>query len=162
MSPCKKLRNKGAELALKSLLTSDEEPDESAMVDLTVANEQYLERNVERSHSKPKTKQRVQEMKGVVKSLLGALERSESQEREIANQQAQQILQTLENMCTELRQESMTLVTDVELSDDVVNSTDLTESVQVANSEVRAVLEPPEVFKAEPPDDHKEASFGSD
>jgi len=53
----------------------------------------------------------------------------------------------------------MTSVTDVELNDneiivlDVENSTELTEpNEEVTNSEVRTVLEPPEVFKAEPPD----------
>jgi len=91
--PRKKSKNKEAELALEHLL-SKEEPDENTMIDLTATNEQYLEKNLEGTNSKQQTKQRVQETKNVVKSLLAALERNESQEREYTKQQAQHFLQT--------------------------------------------------------------------
>jgi len=73
------------------------------MIDLTEANEQYLQRNDQESQRKQRTKQRVQETKGVVEYLLAAPEQSESQERDIAKQQAQQFLQTLQHMYTEFR-----------------------------------------------------------
>jgi len=61
MGPHKKSRNKEVELTLENLLVTDEEPDTNAMIDLTVANEQYLERDAEGTNSKHQTKQRVQE-----------------------------------------------------------------------------------------------------
>jgi len=46
--PCNKSRNKEAELALENLL-SDDEPDENAMIDLTVTNKQHLLKGQTRS-----------------------------------------------------------------------------------------------------------------
>ena len=98
-------------------------------------------------------------MKGIVESLLAALEESESNEREIAKQQAQQFLQALEQMYARSQQESLTSVTDIELSDnkiiilDIINLAESTEPIQgVTDSEVCAVLEPPPVFEVRPLD----------
>ena len=142
LSPCKKDQGKGAEFTSENLAMSDEEPDESAMTDLTGAYEQTFEQDVEELQSKQNVK-RVYEMKGAVETLLAALEQNESREHKIAKQQAQQFPKTLEQMHGGSRQDSLTSVTDVELSDneiillDVLNSAELTEPTQeVTNGKV--------------------------
>jgi len=82
---------------------------------------------------------------------------NETREREIAKQQAQEFLKTLEQIHAGSRQDSLTSVTDTELSDDKIVVIDIVKPVdhvepisEVANSEVRAILEPPQVFQAEP------------
>jgi len=96
-------------------------------------------------------------MRGAVETLLVAFEQNESREHEIAKQQAQHFLKTLEQMHAGSRQDSLT-VTDVELSDneiilDVVNSAESMESThEVTNGEVCTTLESPTVFEAKPLD----------
>ena len=84
-SPCKKCCGKGATLTTESLATSDEEPNVTAMIDLTKACEKAFEQDIEPDEKqlKQNVKQRIKETKEAVETLLAVLSQDETRERQI-------------------------------------------------------------------------------
>jgi len=131
--PRKKSKGKEAELALEDLLSEEEEPNEAAMTDMTIVNEQYRSKTPEEPPSEKFQRQfkpQVESTKELVESLLAALDHGDEDEKERVKWYAKQCLQNLEN--AGISSPSMTSVTEVELSDEEVTIVDVKEAPKAA------------------------------